>query len=73
MCIGIVGWHDRTDRFATMTLKERDEFTTDALMDGRCRDAHDGLLAVERLRSVLAPVTKLRDKVVAECGHVGDE
>ena len=73
VCIGIVGWHDRTDRFATHDSQERDEFTTDALMDGRCRDAHDGLLAVERLRSVLAPVTKLRDKVVAECGHVGDE
>jgi hypothetical protein len=52
---------------------KRDEYTMDELMKGNCRNAHDGLLAVERLRRTLAPVTKLRDKVEGECGHVGDE
>jgi rhomboid protease GluP len=68
--IGVVAFHDRTDRFATMNLQERDAFTSDALADGRCRDAHDGLLAVERLRRTLAPVTSLRKQVEATCGHV---
>jgi len=70
--IGIVGWHDQTDRFAAMTLQERDDVTNRALDDGRCRDAHEGLLAVERERNRLAPVSRLREKVEAECGHVGD-
>ena len=72
-CIGVVGWRDQTDRFASMDLKERDDWTMRALMKGSCRDAHDGLLAVERLRRMLAPVTQLRDRVERECGHVGDE
>jgi len=70
--IAIVGWHDQTDHFAAMNLQERDEVTNRALDDGRCRDAHDGLLAVERERNKLAPVSRLREKVEAECGHVGD-
>jgi len=69
-CIAVVGWHDRTDRFATMLLQDRFAFTNEALADGRCRDAHDGLLAVERLRKRLAPVTSLRRAVVATCGHL---
>ncbi|HEY1697046.1 MAG TPA: rhomboid family intramembrane serine protease [Polyangiaceae bacterium] len=72
-CIGIVGLRDQTDPFATMDLKDRDSFTTRALMDGSCRKAHDGLLAVERLRRMLAPVARLRERVESECGHVGDE
>jgi rhomboid protease GluP len=70
--IGVVGWHDQTDHFAAMTLQERDDATNRALDDGRCREAHDGLLAVERERRRLAPVSRLREKVEAECGHVGD-
>jgi rhomboid protease GluP len=72
-CIGVVGWHDQTDPFATVDLQERADFTTRALMDGRCADAHRGLLSVERLRRTLGPVTQLRDKVQTECGHVGQE
>jgi rhomboid protease GluP len=70
--IAIVGAHDQTDRFAAMNLQERDDETNRALDDGRCRDAHDGLLAVERLRGKLAPVSRLREKVEALCGHIGD-
>jgi rhomboid protease GluP len=70
--IAIVGWHDQTDRFAAMSLQERDDATNRALDDGRCRDAHEGLLAVERERNKLAPVSRLREKVEAECGHLGD-
>ena len=70
--IAVVGWHDQTDRFAAMNLQERDDDTNRALDDGRCRDAHDGFLAVERLRGKLAPVSRLREKVEAVCGHVTD-
>ena len=70
--IALVGWRDQIDRFASMSLQERDDETNRALDDGRCRDAHDGLLAVERLRVKLAPVSRLREKVEAVCGHVGD-
>ncbi|HEY8039060.1 MAG TPA: rhomboid family intramembrane serine protease [Polyangiaceae bacterium] len=72
-CIVIVGVHDRTDPFARMTLLDRFRFTNEALADGRCRDAHDGLRAVERLRERLAPVTSLRNQVEAMCGHVDGE
>jgi rhomboid protease GluP len=71
-CIAVVGWHDHTDPFAKMDLQERDEFTERALALGRCGDAHDGLMAVERLRRRLAPVPHLRDTVESECGHIGD-
>lgn len=69
-CIGIVGWRDWTDPFATFTLQDRDELTNRALDDGRCRDAHEALRAVERLRGKLAPVSQLREKVEMVCGHV---
>lgn len=62
-CIGLVGWRDQTDPYAALTLQERDDATNRALDDGRCRDAHDGLRAVERLRGKLAPVSQLRDRV----------
>jgi rhomboid protease GluP len=58
---------DRADPFATMPLQERAEFTSEALAEGRCRDARDGLLAVERLRAKLAPVTSLRNQVEEFC------
>ncbi len=70
-CIALVGVHDQTNPFATMTLADRDQFTNRALDEGRCRDAHDGLLAVERLRKPMAPVAQLRDRVEIVCGHVG--
>jgi rhomboid protease GluP len=70
-CIGWVGLRDHTDPFSVMMLQDRADFTNRALDDGRCRDAHDGLLAVERLRGKLAPVNHLRDKVEMICGHLG--
>jgi rhomboid protease GluP len=71
-CIAVVGWHDQTDPFARMDLQERVEFTERARALGECQDAHEGLLAVERLRSTLAPVSHLREIVEADCGHVGN-
>jgi len=68
-CIGVVAVRDRLDPFATMMLRERSEFTHDALADGRCGDAQAGLAAVERLRAAMAPVTSLRAAVEATCGH----
>ena len=68
-CILVVAFRDRTDRFATMTLQERAEFTREALADGRCHDARDGLLAVERLRARMAPVTSLRGPFENICGR----
>lgn len=67
-CIGVVAVRDRTDPFAAMGLPERYEFTTDALGERRCRDAREGLAAVERLRARLAPVTSLRNQVHSVCG-----
>lgn len=69
LCIGIVALRDRTDRFAPLSLQERFEFTHDALEFGRCGDAREGLLAVERLRAKMAPVTSLRNSVEETCGH----
>jgi rhomboid protease GluP len=71
-CIAVVAIHDRTDPFAGMRLQDRDEFTKEALADGRCRDAEAGLLAVERLRANMAKV-ELRLFVESTCGHVGKE
>jgi rhomboid protease GluP len=72
-CIAVVGWHDQTDPFARMDLQERYEFTERARTLGHCKDAHDGLLAVERLRSRLALVSNLRETVEADCGHAGED
>jgi rhomboid protease GluP len=69
-CIALVAVRDRTDPFAAMTLQDRDEFTLEALREGRCRDAHDGLRAVERLRRAMGPVRSLRQVVEATCGHL---
>jgi rhomboid protease GluP len=71
-CIAVVAWHDRTDRFATWMLQDRKEFTLEAIEEGRCSDAQAGLLAVERLRAPMAPVTSLRNRVVSTCGHLTD-
>jgi rhomboid protease GluP len=69
-CIGLVALRDRTDRFAALDLRDRSEFTSESLADGRCDDAREGLLAVERLRGAMAPVTSLRDRVEAACGRL---
>jgi rhomboid protease GluP len=69
-CVAIVAVHDRTDRFAAMNEQARQDFTKQAVYDGRCRDAHDGLLATERLRG--GRMQSLRKYVEADCGHVGE-
>jgi rhomboid protease GluP len=68
-CIAVVAIRDRTDRFATMIVQDRAEFTSLALDDGRCADACDGLRAVERLRGHMAPDAPLRSRVEMTCGH----
>ncbi len=69
-CIALVSVRDRTDPFAAMDLQARDEFTIEALREGRCRDAHLGLGAVERLRANMGPVSSLRHAVETTCGHL---
>jgi rhomboid protease GluP len=68
-CIGIVALRDRADPFATMDLQERFDFTNEALAKGDCRESREGLRAVDRLRGKMAPVTQLRDRVLAVCGR----
>ena len=65
--IGVVGWHDFSDPFAAMGLQERRDFAADAINEGRCGDAYDGLRSVERLRAKMAPVTPLRSRYLAAC------
>ena len=71
-CIGVVAIRDRTDRFATMIVQDRQEFTNEALDDGRCDDAYEGLRAVERLRGPQGPDAPLRIRVETTCGHGPD-
>ncbi len=68
-CIAVVAVHDRTDRFASMRAEERLEFTEDAIADGACKDARDGLSAVERLRVKLVAGGALRQQVAEVCGE----
>lgn len=68
-CIGVLSVREATNPFATLLLQERWDFTMRAVADGRCRDAHDGLRAVERLRGTLE---SLRRPVEMTCGHVAD-
>jgi rhomboid protease GluP len=70
-CIALVSVRDRLNAFAAMDLQARDEYTVEALRAGRCRDAHEGLAAVERLREGLGPVSSLRQIVESTCGHLG--
>jgi rhomboid protease GluP len=69
-CIAVVAIRDRSYLFAALDLRDRSDFTSEALADGRCGDAREGLLAVERLRGPMAPVTSLRSMVEAVCGRV---
>jgi len=71
LCVGIVAWHDSTDRFAAMGVIERFDFAREALEEGRCRDAHEGLLAVERLRPKMVQVPSLRAQMDKICGAFG--
>ena len=48
-CIALLAVRDRTDRFASSDLQARVEFTDDAVSDGRCGDAAEGLASVDRL------------------------
>ena len=68
-CVAIVGVHDRYDRFATMTLQEREVFASEALSEGRCDDAIAGLNAAQRLQANVAPLTSLRKRVDETCAR----
>jgi rhomboid protease GluP len=68
VCIGVVAWRDSTDRFAAMGLLQRFDFVREALDSQRCRDARDGLLAVERLRPNMVQVPSLRVQYGKICG-----
>jgi len=72
-CVGVVAFRDRTDRFATMIVQDRQEYTTDALDDGRCADAYDGLRAVERLRGRMPDDAPMKVRVEMTCGHGRDD
>ncbi len=65
--IAILSAREAASPFATMRVQDRYDFTMRAVSDGRCRDSHDGLLAVERLRG---PMDSLRRQVEITCGHV---
>ncbi len=71
-CIAVVAAHDREDRFATMTVQDRAQLTAVALASGRCRDAYQGLLALERLRPASPLSRSLREEVEATCGRLVD-
>jgi rhomboid protease GluP len=68
-CIGVLSLREATNPFASMLVQDRQTYTMRAVSDGRCRDAHDGLLAAERLRG---PLDSLRRQVEMTCGHVSD-
>jgi hypothetical protein len=72
-CIALVAIRDRTDRFASMILQERLEFTADAIADGSCKDAREGLAAVERLRVKLVAGSTLHRQVAQVCGSLVDQ
>jgi rhomboid protease GluP len=69
-CIAVVAIRDRTDAFAPMDLSERLEFTDDALREGRCRDALDGVRSVERLGAQAAGLPPIRPSVEEVCGRI---
>ena len=71
-CIAIVAIRDRSDPFASVDLQGRVEFTSDAVSDGRCGDAGDGLAAVERLGARLQGgrmAGQVRQEVEQACGR----
>jgi rhomboid protease GluP len=68
VCIGVLSLREATSQFAAMTVQGRQDYTMGALSEGHCRDAHDGLLAVERLERK----DSLRKQVEMMCGHVDE-
>jgi hypothetical protein len=69
-CIAAVAVRNRTDTFASMGLRQRLEYTAEALSDGRCGDAERGLMAVERLGVRRDGGESLRGQVELTCGHL---
>jgi len=70
-CVALVAYHDRTDRFASRDLGARVAFTGEAVNDGNCADAQEGLAAVERLlpkRQATGTAGYLRRRVEETCG-----
>jgi rhomboid protease GluP len=67
--IGVLSFREATNPFASMIVQDRQSYAMRAVAEGRCRDAHDGLLAVERLRGHME---SLRRQVEITCGHVTD-
>ncbi len=69
LCVAVLAVREAQSPFASMMLNERRDFTMRAVEGGRCRDAHEGLASVERLRG---PMESLRKPVEMTCGHVSD-
>jgi membrane associated rhomboid family serine protease len=68
-CIAVVAVRDRLDRFASMPVEDRLDFTAGALVDGRCGDAADGLRSLDRLRVPETSIASLRAQVQTSCGR----
>ena len=70
-CVAIVAFRNRTDRFAVLDEQARVELTGEAVSDGRCGDAQEGLAAVERLvpRQGARTAEQVREEVEEVCGH----
>ncbi len=66
-CVAVLSVREATSPFASMLVQQRQQYTMEAVGEGRCRDAHEGLRAVERLRG---PMESLRKPVEMTCGHV---
>jgi hypothetical protein len=71
VCVAILAIRNRTDPFAVLDQQARVELTADAVSDGRCGDAQEGLAAVERLvpRRGGHTVEQVRQEVEEACGH----
>jgi rhomboid protease GluP len=70
-CVAIVAIRDRRDPFASKDKQARVEWTSDAVSEGRCGDAHEGLAAVERLVPARREpaIEPLREEVEESCGR----
>jgi rhomboid protease GluP len=65
---GLVAVRDRQDPFAAMLLPDRNAAAVQALLEGRCDDAKAALEAVERLKTKVVGVSRLREQIEAQCG-----
>jgi rhomboid protease GluP len=70
--VGVLVVRNRTDPFAVMDLPERVEFTGQAVQEGHCGDALQGLRAVEREGARTHAADSLREAFVMPCGHPPD-